>query len=142
MTSVLPPAEQIQQEMRQMRTELGDDVQEIVTSARDMTDWQYYVRRHPWFCLGAAALTGYLLVPTQWKIIRPDTESLLELAKENKLLINVENPTVKRGGILSGLASAVVATVAQGGLAILSQQLNQLLAANAQAAKPRSGETP
>jgi hypothetical protein len=107
-----------------------------------MTDWQYYVRRHPWFCLGAAALTGYLLVPTPWKVIRPDTESLLELAKENKLLINVENPAVKRGGILSGLAGAVVATLAQGGMAILSQQLNQLLEANARTAKPRNGETP
>ena len=145
MSSALPSGEQIQQEMRQVRSELGDDVHEIVSNARVMADWQYYVRRHPWLCLGAAAVAGYLLVPRRLEVIRPDAKSLLELAKRDKLVIHVENPAAKRGGILSGLAGALAAAVAQGGMAILSQQLNQLLEPNAPSnsqSVQRRGETP
>ena len=45
--STTPAAEEIQRQMRSVRSELRDDVQDIVESARVMTDWQYYVRSYP-----------------------------------------------------------------------------------------------
>ena len=59
--------EEIQREMQQVRTSLGSDMRHLAQQARDSTDWRHYVRRYPWFCLGAVAATGYLLVPSKKK---------------------------------------------------------------------------
>ena len=53
----------LQSEMQRVRGELGRDVDELIESTRDAMNWHYYVRRHPWVCVGAALLVGYLLAP-------------------------------------------------------------------------------
>jgi hypothetical protein len=45
--SPTPAAEEIQRQMRDVRSELRNDVQELVDNACVMTDWHYYVRSYP-----------------------------------------------------------------------------------------------
>jgi len=41
-------AEDLVREMREVRSNLGEDMQKFVDNARVMTDWHYYIRRAPW----------------------------------------------------------------------------------------------
>lgn len=56
-------ADAIRREMTQIRSDIRENVTEIVGTARSMTDWRYYVRRHPWALLAAGGAVGYLIVP-------------------------------------------------------------------------------
>ena len=119
-------ADAIQQQMRQIRAELRADVQDFVAGAREMTDWTYYVRTYPWACLGAAAAIGFLIVPARTPSIQPDMKSLAELARQNQLVVKVDDAKPKRG-LLAMLAGMVANSLLQGGLAIATQQFDQML---------------
>lgn len=137
-------AENIQREMRQVREELRADVREVVSNTQDLMDaarvltqWQTYVRRYPWACLGAAAAVGYFVVPSQTRVIKPDTESLMELARSKKLVVQVDSTAAKQPGMMKGLLGMAAGTAMQIGMAIVSKQLNQFLASAAQAPPTR-----
>src|SRR5262245_60441792 len=127
-------AEQIEQEMRQVRSELRQDVRELVTSAQIMGEWQYYVRRYPWLSVGLAAAVGYFMIPARPLIVRPDANALLELAKANKLEIKMEAPRAKRGGLVDGIVGMLAATALQGAMAVANHLLQDLM-------KPGSGQS-
>lgn len=122
-------AEQIQRQMRDVRAELRDDVNELVHSAHEMSDWTRYVRAYPWVCVGAAAAVGYFVVPTRSIVIRPDSESLFKLAQQHNLVMKPEGdrPAKKKGGLVAQLISVAAAAALQGGLRIASQQLTQAM---------------
>jgi len=105
-------AESIRQRMREVRCELGEDVEEFVESARTITDWHYYVERYPLICIGAAFAIGYLVVPKRMPLINLDADAVLELAKQKQLVIKPErkNPEKRswRAGLVSLLANAAV----------------------------------
>src|SRR5687767_11740821 len=71
--------------MNEVRCDLDEDVQEIVEGARGMGKWRYYVRTYPWVCLGAALAAGYLIVPRRQSGMRPDAQTLAELANQSRL---------------------------------------------------------
>src|SRR5437016_14117162 len=100
-------AEQIQNQMRELRAELRDDVQDVVVSAHRMADIGNYVRAYPWLCVGAALAAGFLVVPQRAGILRPDAEALIELARKHKLVVKTtEGPAQKKkGGLLAQLLS-------------------------------------
>jgi len=125
--SATSPADDIQREMREVRAELREDVQELVGNARQMGDWTIYVRAYPWLCVGAALAAGFLIVPSRPVVVKPDAEGLMELAKRNKLVVKMEEtpPQKKRGGLLAQLVSMAAATILQGGLKVASEQLSQ-----------------
>lgn len=103
-------AKSIQRRMEDVRTRLDEDVDEAVGSARQMVNWHAYVRRYPWACLGLAAVAGYLLVPRRLELSSPDADTLLELARKNKLVIEANPTPLKRNslaGKLIGLAGHV-----------------------------------
>jgi hypothetical protein len=133
MAQVTPPtteAEDVQRQMRAVRAELRDDVQELVVSANQMADWKRYVRAYPWLCVGGALAVGFLLVPQRSVVVRPDAEGLIELAKRNKLVVKMEEtppPEKKRGGLLAQLVSLAAATLLQGGLKIASEQFSRAM---------------
>jgi len=86
MSAALPVPDEgddLQRQMRQVRAELRDDVQELVVGAREMADWTRYVRAYPWLCAGAALAVGFILVPQRSHIVRPDADGLIELAKRH-----------------------------------------------------------
>jgi hypothetical protein len=109
-------AESIQEQMRQVRCELGEDVQGLVDSARVMADWRHYVRSYPWLCLGLAAAAGFLLVPSRVQVLRPDANTLADLVKRHKVVVEggprpTAKPPATMGSMLSG-------ALLQGGLAL------------------------
>jgi hypothetical protein len=58
-------AEYIRRQMQNVRQEMGADVKEIVHGARQLTDWRYHVRTHPWACVAGAFAVGFLLMPAR-----------------------------------------------------------------------------
>ena len=118
-------ADEIQREMREIRAELRDDVQELVVSANKMADWTSYVTAYPWLCVGAALAAGYLIVPQRAVVMRPDAEAMIELAKKHKLFVNTTDGKAprKRGGLFGELLGLAAATVLQGGLKLVTTQL-------------------
>jgi hypothetical protein len=124
-------ADEIQRQMREIRAELRDDVQELVVSANKMADWTQYVTAYPWLCVGAALAAGYLIVPQRAVVMRPDAEAMIELAKKHKLFVNTTDSTTggpvprKRGGLLGELLGLAAATLLQGGLKVVTAQLAQ-----------------
>ncbi len=120
-------AEAIQRHMREVRVELRDDVREMVVSANNMADISRYVRAYPWLCVGAALAAGYLIVPQRAVVVRPDADTLLELAKKHKLVVKTEEKaaTKKRGGLVSQLVGMAAAAMLQGGLKMATHQISE-----------------
>jgi len=129
-------AEQIQQEMHHVRAELRDDVQDMVASARVLREWRAYVRSYPWACLGAAAAVGYLIVPSRMMVIRPDAASLLELAKQKKLTVKMDQ-FAQKPSLVSSLLGMAAGTLMQAGVALVTKQVNEYLARSEGAAPVR-----
>jgi hypothetical protein len=125
--SPTPAAEEIQRQMRDVRSELRNDVQDLVDNARVMTDWHYYVRSYPWLCLGAAAAVGYLLVPSRVQVFKPDAQMLADLVRQHQVAVKTEVKPQPSGGLLGGLVNMAAGAALQGAMAIASQQLNQFL---------------
>jgi hypothetical protein len=117
-------ADEIQREMRQIRVELKENVQEIVSGAREIVDWQSYVKAYPWLTVGAAAFVGYLLVPNRTTVIRPDPEALRELTKSREMLEQQVKPKKSLMGMVVGM---VAASAAQAAMSVASHQVQQLL---------------
>jgi hypothetical protein len=60
-------------------------VQDIRESAKTLSDWRYYVKNHPWMCVGAVAAVGFMLVPRRKAIPTEDAKELVELLKKHNL---------------------------------------------------------
>lgn len=129
-------ADEIQREMRQIRVELRDNVQEIVSSAREIVDWQSYVKAYPWVCVGAAAFLGYLVVPSRTTVIRPDPEALRELTKSREMLEQQAKPKKTLLGMVMGM---VAASAAQAAMSVASHQVQHLLNSLQQPPTPPPG---
>ena len=54
--------EALRKQMQAVRRELHYDVEGVVDTAKELTDWKHYMRSYPWACLGAAlaVVIGYL----------------------------------------------------------------------------------
>ena len=124
-------AEQIQRRMEAVRCHLIDDADHVAQSARQMVDWQEYVRRYPWTSVGVAAAIGYLVVPKRVEIISPDLNTLLELAKNNKLVVEANPAPQKRSGILDMMITLVGNAAVRGAMSYLSQQMSKQAAEQA-----------
>jgi hypothetical protein len=118
-------ADQIQTQMRSLRAELRDDVQDFVTSAHELTDISNYVRAYPWLCVGAALAAGFLIVPQRSVVLRPDAEALIELARKHKLVVKTDDsaPQKKKAGLFGQLLGLAAATLLQGGMKVVTNQL-------------------
>ena len=135
-------AEEIQSQMRQVRRELGEDVQEIVDNARIMTDWKHYVRAYPWVCMGVALAAGYFVVPSRPNLIRPDAKALAEWAKSQKLVVEPVSQARPKPTLSNQLASMAASALLQGGLAVLRQYVSGQLSAPPKATENDPARTP
>ncbi len=86
MTSELNP-DDIQRRMKALRSSLDFDVERVTSSVRAKTDWRYFVSSHPWLTASAVIALGYLIVPPRVEKKVPDTDTLIRLAKEGKLVL-------------------------------------------------------
>jgi hypothetical protein len=141
MPTKVADADQIQEEMRHVRSDLRSDVQEIVAGAREMTDWRHYVAAYPWVCIGAAAAVGYFLVPSRPVVIKPSSQDLLELAKAHKLFVDPSPKPVQKQGLLGSLTGMAMSGILQAAMAVGSHQLDQFFKGlSERPPPPRPGE--
>ena len=63
--------DEIRERMAMIRLRIDEQSDEVVAQVNALSDWRSYVRRYPWAAVGAAAVLGYVLVPSRAK---PDTE--------------------------------------------------------------------
>ena len=130
-------AERIQRRMHDLRGQLDHDVEEVVDSAKEFTDWHTYVRRYPWVCVGVAAAIGYLVVPSRVELESPDVETLLELTKKNKLVVEANPSPRKQEGIASTALRFLLHTAGRSALTYLGQKVGELAARDRNAADVR-----
>ncbi len=130
--------DEIREQMETVRCHLSNDVDGMVRSARNMLDWQSVVRRFPWVCVGAAAAAGYLLIPRRVEIISPDPETLLDLAKRNKLVVKAKPSPRPRDSLISTLFNLAANAAVRGATSYVSQQAGRL--AGGRRAESRVGD--
>jgi len=128
---MLQSADDISAKMRQVRVDLHDDMDNVVESAREMTDWKTYVHRYPWVCLGAAAAIGYLVIPAKVRVVSPDPKALLKLAKDNKLVVDADPTPKASSGIAGALFGFVANAATRAAIAYVSQQAGKYVGAHA-----------
>lgn len=66
-------AEEIRERMAMIRLRIDEQSDEVVAQVNALSDWRSYVRLYPWASVGAAAVVGYVLVPSRAK---PDAEDV------------------------------------------------------------------
>lgn len=121
--------EQIRRRMQSLRTDLHQDVREVVISTREMTDWKTYVRRYPWVCVGLAAGVGFFLVPTKVhkEYVQPSDEQVMKLAKEDRLHVNTEPVGRPKASLVTTALTFVMSAVLRSAMAYAGQQLGKTL---------------
>lgn len=139
-TSVPPPqADRLRQEMRTIRRELGDDVEELVEHAERLMDWKYYVQRYPWACAGGAALLGYFLVPQRIVTLPTDEHTLSRLADRLPIHTKPAEPK-KQQSMLGWLVSMGTGMALRAAGAYLTQQLGKIVADQPSPTRPSHAE--
>lgn len=122
------PADDLRQRMQQIRCTLGEDMEGMVDNARILTDWRNYVKANPLISMGAAAVLGYLVVPTRVVVNRPVASTLEKLAKEGTIQFNEPK---KKKTILASLAGYAVgmgsSLALQVGLSLANQALGRFM---------------
>lgn len=118
-------ADQLRDEMRKIRRELGRDVEELVEHAERLMDWRYYVRQHPWAVLGVAAFLGYFLVPRRNVTLPTDEHTLSRLAE--KIHVAPQKPETKRPGLIDGALSIGTNLLMRAVMAYVGQQVGKVL---------------
>lgn len=111
----------IQQRMQQVRHDLGDEVEELVESAKDMTDWRKYVLANPWACMAAAAAIGFFIVPKRAPRLRLSEADLQAFARQGAVL----KPQKSQGGMRRALLSFVTSAALRGVMGYLGQRMTQ-----------------
>jgi hypothetical protein len=118
-------AEQIREQMAQVRRELNLNYGEVVENARDMADWRYYVRNYPWATLGAAVAVGYLVVPNRVQMISPDAGELLKLARKQKLVVEPKPQAEPKSTVGGQVFNMMASMLVRGLLAYAGQKMGK-----------------
>jgi hypothetical protein len=125
MTNSPETIDQVRAEMRQIRSNLDDEVATFVQSTRGLLDWRSYMRYAPWLCVGAAAFAGYLVVPSKSKVVSPTPEQLAELAKHSRVTVADTSVQQKTKSLSRELAGVALGMLVRAGMSVATQQLNQ-----------------
>jgi hypothetical protein len=126
----LPQADRLRQEMRTIRRELGQEVEDLVEHAEQLMDWRYYVRRFPWASLGGAALLGYFIVPQRTVTLPTDDRTLARLADRLPIHSQPSEPP-KRNTLVGSLISMGTGLALRAATAWLTAQVGKVMAQQA-----------
>lgn len=120
-------ADAVRDEMASVRGALDENVHELVTNARNLVDWRYYVKAAPWGAIGAAIAVGYFIVPKRVQIVQPDADEIAKLAKRHQIVVEHKaKAEAKQAGpgqiVMSMLANAML----RAATAYVSQQAGKV----------------
>jgi len=130
--------DQVRRQMARIRCELDENVEQVVESARQMTDWRYYVRAYPWAALGLAFVAGYFVVPRRVEIVKPDADEIYKLAKKNRIVVQDNTSASKKadrgmgGAILNFVANMATRSL----MAYVGQQVGKMAGIQAAESPP------
>jgi hypothetical protein len=146
MSTTVQSAQDIQRQMSQIRRDLDEQVDDIVDSARqiteNLTDWRAYVSSHPWLVLGAAAAIGYWIVPTRIAVDRPVADTLASLAKSGEIKLSSPDEPVTLWTQARDLGLSVASSAAlQIGMGLLSRAMGQAMAPASATRSPAANST-
>lgn len=120
-------AKEIRDEMEELRRDLDLSVDEASATARQWSDWRYVVKRYPWATAGVVAAIGFLIVPSRPRIISPDAETLIQLAKKHKLVLG-EEPKKPTASLTGKVAALVLAAAGRTAMAYMTEQVKNAAA--------------
>ncbi len=133
-----PKAEEIRQKMLRVRTDIDDDVDELMVAAKTFVDWKTYVRSAPWATAGLAVALGFLVVPTK-KNVGAMTHSFGKL-EGSEVVANVGRQ--QKPSLLTNIAGNLAATILRLAVTQLGRQATSMLAGSGGgAANPRHSTT-
>ena len=95
---VVMTADEIQEQMATTRRQIHDRSDEVVTQTKELSDWRFYVRRHPWVSVTAAAVIGFAIVPGRAKTTDGDPDDQGEDSKVD-VLRSMVSATAKRAAM-------------------------------------------
>jgi len=119
-------AEQLRQEMRCIRRELGENVEELVVQAERLMDWRYYVHRYPWASIGVAAFLGYFFVPGRTVVLPANKETIARLVEH--IPAAVKQPDSKKSTLLGTLFSLGAGLLGRAAVGFATQQVQKMMA--------------
>jgi hypothetical protein len=137
MTNTSHSAEQVREEMRRLRSQMDADVECFVENTRVLLDWHSYYRSAPWLCLGAAAVVGYLVVPSKTRLVTIGGEQLAELARNRQVTFSGQ-PGPPQESLGSALLKMAVGALWRTALGVGTAQLNQILSQRPPQSPPQS----
>ncbi len=81
MTTVRNQADDIQRDMALIRSQLFQEMREVVDVVSTVADWHSYIRARPWLAIGVAFASGFLLAPRRGRpstvIVQPPASGVL-----------------------------------------------------------------
>ena len=123
-------SDRLRLQMARIRSELTEDVGEVVEQAKELTDWHLFVKRHPWLCVGSAAAIGFLLVPPRPKAVPAAAPAMATAAMGNGVAGGPPSSGSKPTSVLHPLISMVAGAVVRSALALAADQLQSVLVAS------------
>jgi hypothetical protein len=92
LATVRTRADDIQRQMAEIRSQLHQDMREVVNVATTATDWRFYLRGHPWLAIGIAFSSGFLLVPRRSRpatlVVQPPAVDV----RDRQVAVKLEKP--------------------------------------------------
>ncbi len=129
-------ADAVRHDMAGVRCAFDENVQELVTNARQLVDWRYYVKAAPWGAIGAAIAVGYVLVPRRVQIVQPNAEEIAKLAKRHQIVVEHKaKAEAKKSGPTQIVLSMIANAMLRAATAYVSQQAGKVFG-------EQSAETP
>ena len=117
-----PSTDALERRMAAVRSGLAADVEDVVDGAREVFDWKTQLRRHPVPVAAAAAVAGYMLVPSRPIVVRPDSKQMAELAKNQQVVVTDKQLRKSSAGLGATLMTLLGGFVARTATAYVSQQ--------------------
>ena len=118
-TSTRQQSDAIRAEMRRIRTELPYDVDAARVQVKQLTNWKYHLRQHPLPILSAAALIGYLVVPS-----RMMSHTVFVTSDGSEPAIK---PITAKQGVIAGLFAAAGSIALRSGTSLIMRHISQQL---------------
>jgi hypothetical protein len=116
-------ADDILARMQNVRRHVGDDVHDLVQTAKKLSDWRYHVKSHPWACVGAAFAAGFLIVPKRREPPSEQTKELVALLKKHNIGLPAGGFQPSKG-LGSTILAAAVPFALRAGMSLVNQRFS------------------
>ncbi len=123
-----PSAEVVRLHMEQLRSDLGQQMDETVEKARTLLNWRHYVRTYPWTAVAVAAAAGFMIAPRGAKRCRAAWDGESQVGSKGRGTSQSERTAMVEGGLAAVVANTVGSALTRGMANYLAQQVEKWVA--------------